>query len=1009
MRTPTDDQKPKRARRKRRHFVFGAMRVVAYTVFLCTMFCVAIATGYFASLVRDDAVRPRALIRDMMGQSAQSGYVYFRSGEPIGQLRTEEDRVLITYNDIPPLLEAAVLATEDNEFYDHIGVDASSLARAVRQKLLNEDVQTGGSTITQQLARRVFLSLEKSAERKGKEILLALRIERYMTKQEILAAYLNKIPYGNSASGYNVYGIKAAARGLFDKNLPDLHIAQIAYLTGLPQQPTTFSAFTSKGEFDEKGFDAAIKRQRVVLQRMRAAGRITPAQYDDALAFDVRASLAAPRRKGYAVYPFLMLEAERRAAELLLLQQDPSLTPEALRDPSVAPRIEEARALLLRGGYHITTTIDAAAYRLMGDIARTDTLFSPPHPRKGVEQIGAMLLDNRSGAIVSMIEGRDFGIEQLNHATQMLRQPGSAMKPIAAYWPALEDGSIQPASIIDDVPMVLPDANKGVHIPQNWDRKFHGLVTARKALNQSWNIPALHIFNDVVTIPKAWAFSRSLGITSLSPRDNQARTGVIGGLTLGVSVEELTNAYAAIANAGSFVDAHLISKIVDASGKTIVEHRVSPRRVASPQASYLMHDMLRTVVTEGTAAEVAREFRHKNTVAIAGKTGTTSDNYDIWFVGYTPDVTLGVWIGYDRPSSLPVASRAKKIWVAIMNTLVSQQKSLFPTQQFAQPADIVRKTVSSLSGKLPSELILAQGLTVTDVFERKYIPTTLDNVLRIEKVVDAAGSTYLAQPNMPQEFARDMRIIKRARPIDDVLADVEQAWTASPANKNVPFPKQRFVPLDAVLNAPTQIDPRTDDGTAPSPPSNVQIQRKGETTVVSFAPNRESDVVGYRLFRARNNGDFVPFPNVTTQTAAPSFVDRTTNTAASYYVVAVDIAGRTSPPSTTVTLVGTRIPDIAPLPENPLGPRIPQAPSGLRISPSEFGVELMWQPNPAEDAVERYDIYVTRDGSETLIGSTFESAFLFTNSDVSGSYTVRAINAQGESDPSQSVSANTPL
>ncbi len=1003
MRTPSDEQTPKRTPRTARRIVFGAVRAVMYIVFLCTMFCVAIAAGYFAALVRDDAVRPRALIRDMMGQSAQSGYVYFRSGEPVGQLRTEEDRVLITYNDIPPLLEAAVLATEDDQFYDHIGVDASSLARAVRQKLLNEDVQTGGSTITQQLARRVFLSLEKSAARKGKEILLALRIERYLTKQEILAAYLNKIPYGNSASGYNVYGIKAAARGIFDKNLPELHIAQIAYLTGLPQQPTTFSAFTSKGEFDAAGFDAAIKRQRVVLQRMRAAGRITPAQYDDALAFDVRTSLAAPRRKGYAVYPFLMLEVERRAAELLLLQQDPSLTPESLRDPAIAPRIEEARALLLRGGYHITTTVDAAAYRLMGDIARTDQLFSQVHPRKGVEQIGAMLLDNRTGAIVSMIEGRDFGIEQLNHATQMLRQPGSAMKPIAAYWPALQEGAIQPASIVDDVPMVLPDADNGVHIPQNWDRKFHGLVTARKALNQSWNIPALHIFNDIVTIPKAWTFARSLGITSLSPRDNQARTGVIGGLTLGVSVEELTNAYATIANGGSFVDAHLISKIVDASGNTIVAHRVAPRRVASPQASYLMHDMLRTVVTEGTAAEVSREFRHKNTVAIAGKTGTTSDNYDIWFIGYTPDVTLGVWIGYDRPSSLPVPSRAKKIWVAIMNALVAQQKSLFPTPQFAQPPDIVNKTVSMLSGKLPSTLVVSQGLTVTDVFERKFIPTTLDDVLRIEKVVDTAGNTYLAQPNMPQEFARDMRIIKRARPIDDVLADVEKAWTAS--NKNTPFPKERYVPLDAVLDAPTQIDPRTDDGTDPLPPSDVQIQRNGDTTVVSFSPNREADVVGYRLFRARNNDDFVPFTNVVTQTDAPSFVDRTKNTSASYYVVAVDIAGRTSRPSTTVTLFGARIPDRTPTPENlPLGPRIPQAPSSVRISPSEFGVELMWQPNAAEDAVERYDIYVTRDGTETLIGSTFESAFLFTNSDVSGSYTVRAINAQGESEPSQSVS-----
>ena len=222
-----------------------------------TLLLGTVATGYVAALVHEEEIRSRTLIRTMVSQSSETGFVYFQDGSVAGQLRTEEDRRRITYRDIPPRIEQAVLATEDDRFYAHHGVDITSLARAIRQRLLNEDVQTGGSTITQQLARRVFLSLEKSDARKIKEIFLALRIERFMTKQEIMAAYLNKIPYGNGASGYNLYGIKAAARGIFNKDLTALHLAQIAYLTGLPQQPTTFSAFTSKGTFNATGFAAA--------------------------------------------------------------------------------------------------------------------------------------------------------------------------------------------------------------------------------------------------------------------------------------------------------------------------------------------------------------------------------------------------------------------------------------------------------------------------------------------------------------------------------------------------------------------------------------------------------------------------------------------------------------------------------------------------------------------------------------------------------------------------------
>ncbi len=220
---------------------------------------------------------------------------------------------------------------------------------------------------------------------------------------------------------------------------------------------------------------------------------------------------------------------------------------------------------------------------------------------KGIEQVGAVMIDNKTGAILSMLEGRDFFKEQLNHATQAYRQPGSTMKPIAAFLPALEKGAIQPASVIDDVPIILKDGTKvGYHIPENWDDGYHGLITARTALNQSYNIPAIKLFTETVGIKEAWAFASKLGIRSITPDDYVAQTGVIGGLKYGVSVKELTNAYATIGNEGVFNEAFMIRKITDSNNQIIYEHESKPTTVFSQETAYLMTDMMRTVITSGT-------------------------------------------------------------------------------------------------------------------------------------------------------------------------------------------------------------------------------------------------------------------------------------------------------------------------------------------------------------------------------------------------------------------------
>lgn len=868
---------------------------------------VGVLFGYLSAIVKEEPVRDKEIIMQQVYENIVTGFVYFNDDTPVGQLRTEEDRRLATYSEIPQKIIDATLAIEDSSFYQHHGVDFNGIFRAVFQKLTQQDVQTGGSTITQQLARRVFLSLDREVTRKFKEILLSLRLERLLSKDEILLAYLNKIPYGNGSSGYNLSGIKAAAKGIF--NVPDLNqlnIAQAAYLAGLPQLPSKYSAYTSKGELDPKGLESALIRQRLVLKRMHEENKITTTEYKDALAFDIKASLAPTQKKAYSTYPFLMLEAEREAAELIVKAQYPNLVLDTQKKrDAYNEAIKDAREELMLGGYQIYTTINKSVYDSMQAIAADKKNFTPDDPKKGIEQVGAIMLDNRTSAILGMIEGRDFYAEQMNHATQAYRQPGSTMKPIAAYIPAIENGAIQPATIIDDVPIILPDGQKGFHIPVNWDEDYHGLVSVRKAFNWSYNIPAIKVFVDMVGVKNAWDFTAKLGITSITKEDYQAQTGVIGGLTKGVTVKELTNAYTAVANKGVFNKAYFIKKIVDSNGKVVYEHQQKPTTVFSNETAYLTTDLMRTVVTEGTAVDIQERFKYNNKIAVAGKTGSTQDYGDVWFEAFTPDVTLGVWIGYDQPihklnKAAGAYTRAKSIWALVMNDTVTNQPKLFPTTKFERPDTIIDMTVSSVSGKLPNELTLQSNKVVTDIFNRNQIPTQEDDVMVREKYVSMNGINYIPQRNTPLDMIREQVFIRRTPSIRSILDKVEKAIEQLPEDKKKTI--DEFIPLDMSDDAPSETDPRKEDGLDPKSPTKTALTKSGNVVKITFTPSTSTDVVGYRLYRATGkSSDFSRTGLVIFAGEDAVFSDKIDSTSVfSYYVAAVDVAGKESKSNTIV-------------------------------------------------------------------------------------------------------------
>ncbi|KRE90522.1 carboxypeptidase [Paenibacillus sp. Soil766] len=1020
-------------------------------VFLAGLLGGSAAFGYVSALVKKDPIRSEDAIRQQMQENAITGFAYFNDDAVIGQLRTEEDRRLAQLEDIPQNLLDAVLAIEDKDFYNHRGIDFRGLYRAVTQKLLNEDVQTGGSTITQQLARRVFLTLDRDDGRKARELLLALRMERIMSKDEILLAYLNKIPYGNGATGYNLYGIKAAAKGLFNiDDLAKLNVAQAAYLAGLPQSPSQYSAFTSKPTFDEDGFKKAITRQQLVLKRMMEENKISNDQYQDALKFDLKASMPAAAQKAYTTYPYLMIETEQEASEILLKIQHPELDPKT-NPTAYNEALKNIHTQLLRGGYQIYTTIDKTIYDSMHEISSNEKNFAPTDEKKGgIEQVGAIMIDSKTGAIQGMIEGRDFFDEQLNHATQAYRQPGSTMKPIAAYIPALEKGVLQPATIVDDIPIILKDGVKGFHLPENWDHKFHGLMTARRALNQSYNIPAIDIFLNKVGITQAWDFARKLGITSLTKEDNVAQTGVIGGLSRGTSVKELAGAYASIPNKGVFNAPYLIREIKDSNGKIIYAHEQKPQTVYSPQTAYLITDMMKTVISnasQGTATDLMKKFKSYGKIEISGKTGSTQDDADAWFMGFTPDVTVGVWIGYDQPinklsSKTGQTNHAKDIWALILNKTIEQKPNLFPNKTFAKPDGIVSSTVSSLSGMLPSELTTSSEHLVTDIFNKKYLPTETDNVMVKMKISSLNGLNYVAQETTPVDFVQEKVVIKRQKSITQLLKEIDAAMQKLPEKSRKPI--DFYKPTDYDVDAPSETDPRADDGKVPPAPLNVVTVKSGDTATITFQPNTDADIVGYRIYRSDNQGKFQLIGGkVVLAGAETKFVDQLQTAAITgYYVTAVDVAGKESTPSRSSytdgsTLDSLIIPGVDsngnPLKDltmpspgttnggtgtgtgtstpsgKPVSKDAPSAPTGIKAKAEEASLVLTWKANDAKDKVKQYVVYFSdkEKGTFTKLGTVENgNEFHYYAAAFNGYYKITAINDAGESKFSATIAYN---
>ena len=552
-------------------------------------------------------------------QPPASSQIYDINGNEIANVHAAENRRPVKISQVPKDLQNAFVAVEDNRFYEHMGVDPRGIMRALWSNVRGQAISEGGSTITQQLAKNAYLTQDRTLKRKVQEVFLALQLERQYTKQEILELYLNQIYFGQGA-----YGVQAAAKTYFGKNVEDLDLNECAMLAGIPKSPNYYSPTNN--------LQAAEERKSVVLDQMEKYGYINASQ-----------------------------ASKTKKEELKLVKQTKSTeTNEAsyFIDYVTQKLIDKYGAdAVYKDGLKIYTTIDMDMQRAAE--AAMKNLPTYNKDGNGIEQPqGALVaIDPHNGHVKAMVGGR--GTDQFNRATMAERQPGSAFKPFV-FAAALEN-NFTPNTVINDSPVKIGDWE-----PQNYDRSFSGKVSLREVARNSLNVPTVKIAQKL-GIDKPIYYAQEMGITTFvlegAQNDRNLATS-LGGLTKGVTPLELTSAYGTFANKGIHVDPVVIVKVLDRNGKVIEQAEEKQRSVISENSAAELTSMLQTVIQKGTGthANIGRPA--------AGKTGTTSDYHDAWFVGYTPDLVAGVWIGNDNNASLHSMTGGQtpaEIWKAFMS------------------------------------------------------------------------------------------------------------------------------------------------------------------------------------------------------------------------------------------------------------------------------------------------------------------------------------------------------
>lgn len=627
------EKKKKTVNKKRRRWV----RFVKFEIVMLVLLLAGIAFFYFGgyaskiSELRKDADYYVSSCNDDTFKSSQTSIAYDVNGNTLSVLKGEKDSYYVESDDIPTYVKQAIVSIEDKRFYDHHGVDYQAIVRAGISYVRNRRITQGASTITQQLVKNVFLTSEQTWERKLEEIFIATELEKKYSKSKILEFYLNNIYFGN---GY--YGIQAASKGYFNTDVESLSLSQAAFLCAIPNRPTYYDPVINFGN--------TMKRRNQILDNMYNDGVISESTYHNAMNETITLERPPDEEHHNYLETFTFYCATRALMEEDGFQFKYVFSSDTAReeyDEEYDAKYEEWNSKLYTGGYRIYTSLNMDTQAQLQ--AELDETLSPSDEvgDDGIYtlQSAAVCIDNTTGMVRAIVGGRsqeNISGYTLNRGFQSFRQPGSTIKPLVVYTPALERG-YNAVSIVND--HAIEDG------PKNASRSYYGNVTIRYAVEQSLNTVPWQLFEEM-TPEVGMSYIQNMEFSHITDED-MVPAASLGGLTDGVSPLEMAKAYATLQNDGVYRDPSCILKITNSLNEVIYKPDQDEQVIYKEQAAREMTDILEGVLVSGTGKGYALDD-----MACAGKTGTTNDNKDGWFCGYTPYYTMAVWVGYDQPRAL---------------------------------------------------------------------------------------------------------------------------------------------------------------------------------------------------------------------------------------------------------------------------------------------------------------------------------------------------------------------
>ena len=679
--------------------LLGFIRFQLFLLFLvAAVICYYYMSGYATEVSKLKTSAHGAVAKSTPAtfRSDETSIAYDVNGNVISILKGDKDVYYITADEIPTYAKQAIVSIEDKKFYHHHGVDYRAIVRAVIAMLQDGEITQGASTITQQLARNIFLTQDRTWERKIEELYIASELEKKYSKDQILEFYLNNIYFAN---GY--YGLEAASRGYFNKGASELSLSEIAFLLAIPNNPNMYNP--------RENYSDTIDRRNRILRNMVEDRVISATNYQMAIEETITLTESEKVYNNYAE-TYMFYCATRALMQMNGFEFRTEFENDEDRliyDRTYEQMYDECNARLYTGGYRIYTSLDMDKQVVLQQCLDDQFEKYTDVNDEGVYTLqgAAACIDNETGYVCAIVGGRTQELTKytLNRAYQSFRQPGSTIKPLIVYTPAL-DLLYDPESIVVD-----EEIEDG---PKNADLSYAGEMTVRRAVELSKNTIAYRIFEQI-TPTKGLSYLHLMEFDHIS-KDDEIMPAALGGLSWGVSPLEMAKGYATIENDGNYREATCIIRIEDASGNVIYQPDREEVAVYDVEACREMTDILKGVLTNGTGKGLGLED-----MPCAAKTGTTNDNKDGWFVGYTHYYTTAVWVGYDMPEPLPGLTGGTypgKIWQSYMKTI---HKNLEPVE-FIAPISIEIEENPELTDEDVDEILNRPGETLQEIMGDGY-------------------------------------------------------------------------------------------------------------------------------------------------------------------------------------------------------------------------------------------------------------------------------------------------